>query len=180
MIYRATHDLRNIPELFHCYTIIEYLIFGVYLLSVLHSSAVKMLLVFVSILFIAFCLYILTQERLEKFDSVQASVSAIILIAFCIIYLFEQINKPEPTFIYSSYTFWIITAILIYLAATLFLYGFASSLPTDVAQDYWVISQISNVLKNILISVAIIIYSKSSKTPKAPPPVGTDYQPYLN
>jgi hypothetical protein len=136
--------------------------------------------VLASVLFLTFCLYLVTQENLDIFDSVQCSISAIILIAFCIIYLFEQINKPELTFIYSSYKFWIVTAILIYLAATLFLYGFASSLPTRVRQEYWVINHISTILKNILIATAIIIHLKSPKSPKEPPPVGTDYQPYLN
>lgn len=180
ILYRFNQG-ESVKGFLYCFTIIEYLIFASFLFSILINKTIKRILIFVSLLFTISCLYLIFMETLKKFDSFQASVSAILLIAFCIVYLFEQINKPEITFIYASYKFWIITGILIYLAATLFLYGFADSLPADVAREYWIISHISNVLKNILFSIAIFIHAKSLKPPQPKtPPSETELQPYLN
>ncbi len=179
LIYRVKHDLDLKPFLY-AFTIIEYLIFAVFLFSIIQSKVVKRVLLALSVLFTLFCLYAITWEVLKKFDSVQSCLSAILLISFCIIYLFEQINKPDITFIYASYPFWIVAGILIYLATTLFLYGFAASLPTDAVKDYWIINHVCNVLKNILFSVAVLVYVKTPQTPENPKPNGYDYQPYLN
>lgn len=179
VVYRFRHNLA-INNLLYSFTIIEYLIFALCLFKVLKNNISKKVLLVVSALFLLFCFYAITHQTLKKFDSVQSSLSAIILISFCIIYLFEQINKPDITFIYASHTFWIVAGILIYLAATLFLYGFAASLPDDVAQDYWIINHASTILKNILFFIAILVYAKSLKLPKSKKPVEAEFHPYLN
>jgi len=92
-------------------------------------------------------------------------------------FLFEQISKPETVFIYSSFKFWVIIGILVYLAATFFLHGFAASLPTETANKYWFINHYSNMLRNVLFAIAIIV---SVKTPKKPHSMESGYQPFLN
>lgn len=179
LIYRDNRGLR-IREFLYSFTIIEYLIFAAYLVSILTNKLVKKILLILSTLFTIFCLYIIIGESLKKFDSVQSSISAIILISFCIIYYFEQINQPQFTFIYSSYHFWIITAALFYLCSTLFLFTFAIRLPQQELDYYWIINHISSILKNILFSVAVLIYVRTPKTPKIQKPNEYDYQPYLN
>jgi hypothetical protein len=179
LVYASTHDLDD-RVFIHVFTVLEYLVFAGYLLSILINKTAQKALITLSVVFTVFCSYIIIESTLEQFDSVQSSISAIILISFCIIYLFEEINKPELTFIYASYRFWIVAAILIYFAATLFLYGFAATLPPEVMQQYWIINNISNILKSILFSIAVIVHVRTPNRPKSPPFMEQDYQPYLN
>jgi hypothetical protein len=166
--------------LLYIFTIVEYLLFAVFIYQNLSNILYKRALLICSVLFTAFCLFNILFEPKYRFDSLQTSIEALILLVFCILFLFEQINKPETTFIYNSYSFWIITGILIYLAANFFLYGFAASLPTETAQEYWVINNISNILRNIFFTIAIIINVKTPKPPMSKKPPPSDYLPYLN
>jgi hypothetical protein len=164
----------------YIFTVIEYTVFAFFLGSILENELIKKILVGVSIAFVVFCFYQIYAQTIKVFDSLQTAMGAIILIAFCIAYLYEQINKPQLTFIYASPQFWMVMAILIFLAGTFFLFVFAANLPKEEARQYWIINHISNILKNILFSVAIVVYGKPPKTPKIQKPNEYDYQPYLN
>jgi membrane-bound ClpP family serine protease len=135
-------------------------------------------MVVLTILFISFCIFNILAKPFKNFDSVPTSIEAILLIAYCIVYLFEEVNKPQITFIYSSFHFWIVIAILIYFSATFFLFVYAASLPIKTAQDYWVISHISNILKNIFFATSFVIHAKTPNKPTKQHP--TEYQPFLN
>jgi hypothetical protein len=165
----------------YIFTVIEYTLFAFFIYHVLSDVVYKRALLTISVLFITFCLFNIFFQPKYQFDSLQTSIEALILLIFCILFLFEQINKPEITFIYNSYTFWVITGILIYLAANFFLYGFAATLPKEIAEQYWFISHISNVLKNIFFSIAVIVHIKKPNLPiSQKPPEQQDYLPYMN
>ena len=166
----------------YIFTVIEYTLFAFFIYHVLSDVVYKRALLTISVLFITFCLFNIFFQPQYQFDSLQTSIEALILLIFCILFLFEQINKPEITFIYNSYTFWIITGILIYLAANFFLYGFAATLPKEIAEQYWFISHISNILKNIFFAIAVIIHIKKPPNTSIAqkPPGRQDYLPYLN
>jgi hypothetical protein len=180
VVYDYLHDDTSVI-LLYIFTIIEYSLFALFIHRVLDNLLYRRALIICSVLFIAFCLFNILFQPKYRFDSLQTSIEALILLVFCILFLFEQIDKPEITFIYASYKFWIITGILIYMALNLFLFGFAASLPKEIAQQYWFINNISNICKNIFFAIAIIIHVK---TPK--PPISQnlsdqqDYLPYLN
>lgn len=176
LVYAFEHNQKSTIFLY-LFTVVEYVLFAIFIYSVLQKDAIKRALLVCSILFIGFCLFNIFFKPQYQFDSLHTSIESIILLIFCIMFLFEQINIPETIFIYSSYKFWVIIGILVYLAATFFLYGFAASLPTKTAQQYWVINHISNILRNLLFVIAIIVYVK---TPKNPKPMETGYQPFLN
>jgi hypothetical protein len=63
-------------------------------------------------------------------------------------------NSPDISFIYSSKKFWIVTAFLVYLSGTLFLFIYTSGLSKAEQAYYWPINLIFNTLKNILIALA--------------------------
>ena|SRR5579875_2193690 len=165
MTYRFKHGLR-IGAFFYIFTIIEYSIFAIFLWSIFSNKLLKRILLILSIVFIAFCLEVLVLHTIKKFDSVQVSTEAIIILGFCIAYLFEQVNKPQITFLYSNYKFWFVVSMLIYLSATFFLFILAANTPANVIQQYWIISDIGNILKNILFALAVIIYVKTPKESK--------------
>jgi restriction endonuclease S subunit len=63
----------------------------------------------------------------------------------------------EVSFIYSSKTFWIIVAILIYMSATFFLFISSEYITQEERKSYWFINSISNIIKNLLLAIAFII-----------------------
>jgi hypothetical protein len=92
-------------------------------------------------------------------------VESILIIILCLIYLYEQIDKPQNYFIYSSPNFWVILGFLSYMAGTLFLFIISNSLPWSERLKFWVINNICNIFKNILFSIAFLINYFNYKYP---------------
>ncbi|WP_276481898.1 hypothetical protein [Paraflavitalea pollutisoli] len=101
--------------------------------------------------------YILNKDQSKLFDAVPASLESILMIIFCVSFFFEQITDVEVSFIYSSKTFWIIVAIMVYSSATFFLFVSAEFLTQEERKAYWFINLISNIIKNLLLTIAFII-----------------------
>jgi hypothetical protein len=74
---------------------------------------------------------------------------------------------PETLMIYQSYTFWIATGCIIYLAGTLFLFLYTSDIKDKQTNSLWVIDIVFEIIKNIFFSIAFII-GKNSKQNIAP------------
>jgi len=154
---------RSIFLILSVYTVVEYSFFSAFLYTVLENSKIKKTLIAISIIFIISCIFIFFNFRNTRFDSLPASLEAIVIITFTIYYLYEQNNKPQITFIYLSYTFWIIFAFLIYLSGTFFLFIKSSNLPDETRNSFWSINLVCNVLKNILFAVAFFMRKNNSK-----------------
>ncbi len=149
------------------FTAIEYVCFVLVIIFLLQNKSLLKVVKLTSLAFIIFCLLSLTLSNNKfHFDSVQSSISSLLIIIFCIFYFYEKLNEPQLQFIYSEFHFWIILGFLIYLSATLFLYVYVTSLPELIARKFWVINSFSNILKNVLFSIAIIIYIKTPITKK--------------
>jgi hypothetical protein len=131
--------------------------------------SVKWFIGAISIGFFGFAIYNMTRGQSNNFDSLSASVECVLVILFCIFFFAEEIKNPEVSFIYSSKVFWVTTAVLLYLAATLFLFISAPYFTEEQKDSYWSINFISNILKNILLSIAFILPKH-----KSPPPSDRD------
>lgn len=143
---------------FSFFTVVEYTLFTIFLSFNFKSKKIKKLILFVLPLFYAILLYyIFNKDRSNNFDAIPAALESILIIIFCVIFFFEQIRDMEVSFIYSSKTFWIIVAILVYMSATFFLFISAEFVSQEERRSYWFINSISNLLKNVLLAVAFII-----------------------
>jgi hypothetical protein len=96
------------------------------------------------------------------FDSLSLSAEAILLIIYSIFFLYEQLSDVTVIYVYNLKKFWIVLAVLLYFASTLFLFIEAATLTAEQYNNYWPINNIFNILKNILFSVAFIM-KKSDK-----------------
>lgn len=155
--------------LFAIFTIIEYSIFTTFIFLQISSVPIRRLIALMSLLFYGFAFYNIFTGQKNNFDSLPASIECVLVIFFCILFFFEQMKNPEVSFIYSSKVFWVTTAVLLYLAATLFLFISAAYLTDAEMSSYWSINFISNILKNILLSIAFILPKH-----KSPPPSDRD------
>jgi hypothetical protein len=155
--------------LFSLFTIIEYSIFTIFIFLQIKSKLIRWIIGIISLLFYGFAIYNVLKAQENNFDSLPASIECVFVILFCILFFFEQMRNTEVSFIYSSKVFWVTASVLLYLAATLFLFISAAYLTPDEMDAYWSINFISNILKNILLSIAFILPKH-----KSPPPSDRD------
>ena len=145
------------------FTIIEYSLFALFLFIVIKSKYFKSIITTASVLFLLFATwFIFDIGAQKKFDSLPASIEAILIIVFSILFLFDQMNNPEVIMIYESHRFWVITAFLIYMAGGLFLWIYADSFTKEQKNYYWNINHTINIVKNILISFAFVMKKTKS------------------
>lgn len=170
LIYCAANDLVSfylwqvahlqIFFLYDIFTVVEFSLFTWYFYKIINNKQFKKLIPFSILLFIIFSvsLYILLPEN-TSFSSPIAGTESVLIIGMCIYYFFDQLKQPNTLMIYSSINFWIIIAFLIYLAGTFFLNIYADSMITDKAfiKQYILINSSFNILKNILLSVAMLM-----------------------
>ncbi len=102
---------------------------------------------------------------MNGFDSFTSGLQTILIIGLCIYYLFVQIKGSNTLFVYSTSNFWIIITFLIYLSGTFFLYIMAETMINDKVYrvQYIIINSIFNILKNLLLSIAMLMKSGQEK-----------------
>ena len=108
---------------------------------------------------------------MKAFDSFASGIECIIIIVLCIYYLFTQIKGSNNLLIYSTFNFWVIITFLIYFSGTLFLYLLTDSMKKDIhfQKLYFIINISFNILKNVLLSVAMCMKTTNTKlTPSLP------------
>lgn len=159
---------RNAPVkfyLFSFFTVIEYTLFSLFLYLSFKSKRIKQVIVGAAPLFILLVLYhFFNKNKSNNFDAIPASLESILIIIFCVCFFFEQIRDMEVSFVYSSKTFWIIVAILIYMSATFFLFISTVYFTQEERKAYWFINYFSNILKNLLLAIAFIIPNYKPKS----------------
>ena len=159
--YLHIHKSQETPYfLFAIFTLLEYSCFSLFYIYSTQRTSVKRLVIVLWILFSAFCLidYFFI-NKMNDFDSVTTGVESILIIILCIYYLVIQIRGNYTLTLYSTSNFWIIITFLIYLSGTFFLYIMAENMIQDLAfrEQYIVINSSFNIIKNILLSVAMLM-----------------------
>jgi hypothetical protein len=141
-------------NLLSVFTLVEYSIFSYVLYSVIINRVFRAVILISSAVFFVFCIYYFLTVKNNTFDSLPASIESILIVAYSIFYLFDQMNKPQVIFIYQEPHFWFVVAFIIYFSGTLFLFIQASNLTQQVRDNFWKISLFSLVIKNILFAIA--------------------------
>lgn len=143
------------------FTILEFTLFSFFFYSSLYERKFKYIPIIGAVVFYAVAISSFTNKR---FDSLPASVEAVLVISYCILLLYEQIKNPAIVFVYNTKKFWVIIAFFLYFSATLFLFIYTSALSEEERSNYWPINNFSEMLKNILFCVSFIMKSR----PKEP------------
>lgn len=150
---------------FSFFTVMEYTLVSLFLYFSFKSKRIKQIIVGAAPVFILLVLYYLfNKNKSNNFDAIPASLESILIIVFCVCFFFEQIRDMEVSFVYSSKTFWIVVAILIYMSATFFLFISTQYFTQEERKAYWFINYISNIIKNALLAVAFIIPNYKPKS----------------
>ena len=154
--------------LLYSFTIIEFSFFCFFVFLILPKNLIKKSVPFIWIAFVLFAaidfFYI---NESKKFDSFASGIESIIIILLCIYYLFSQVKTVNSLLLYSTFNFWVIIAFLIYFSGTFFLYIMTENMWDDKGfrKLYFVINISFNILKNILLSVAMCMKTNDSLKP---------------
>lgn len=144
--------------LLYAFTIVEYSFFCYFIYLSIPKSIMKKIVPFLWIGFVLFeLLVILFKNDPFGFDSITSGIECIIVLFICISYLFIQLRGSNSLVIYSTFDFWVVITFLIYFSGTFFLYILAQSMGRDVSfqRQYFIINIAFNILKNILLCIAI-------------------------
>ncbi len=146
--------------LLNLFTIVEYTFFCYFIYLILPKGRLKKTVPFLWIAFILFALadYVLFSKT-HEFDSFASGIEAIIVLLLCMAYLFSQVRTNNNLLIYSTFNFWTVIAFFIYFSGTFFLYLMTDKMRVSVSfqKMYFVINISFNILKNLLLCVAMMM-----------------------
>ena len=97
-----------------------------------------------------------------KYDYLTQTIEFILLLFLCLLYYYQKAKISDEIFIYNTYEFWLVTALLIYCSGTFFSFFIPINIneKTGDAILFEYISRIGNILKNILIAIAFCMQNK--------------------
>ena len=165
-----TGNLTNFT-LYSLFTLVEYVLFSISIYIILKRPHFKRIILFALPVFVIICVYQFYLDlNKSAIDSISITIEYIFLIAFCLIYFFEELNEPDTTFIYSSYKFWIVLGILIYSTGTFFFFMQSNVFSAEQYEKWLLINYVFNVIKNLFFSIAVVIKKDRSTDNHFRPP----------
>ena len=155
----------HIPDYIHDsgFTILEFTFISYFAYTSLRGKILKYIPIIGALIFYPVAITYFSRKQ-EGFDSIPASVEAIIIITYCLLLLYEQISNPKVLFVYNTKKFWVTIAFFLYFSSTLFLFLYARNFTKSEIDKYWAINNFFEFLKNILLSVSFIM-KKNNKDP---------------
>jgi hypothetical protein len=115
--------------------------------------------------------FISSSNNQNQFNSLNGATGSIIILILSIYYLIVAIKPTaEPINIFTP-LFLIVLTILLFDTSTLFLYVVADKLTQSEINKYWSINHYTNIITDILYSVAFLMYhfQKRKLTPENRP-----------
>lgn len=165
-VYLQTIHSEQIYILFSTYTVLEFSFFCLFFYYILPADKPKKFIFPIWLCFILFSLIdFFFVNKMAGFDSFTSGLQTLLIIGMCIYYLFFQIRGSNTLYIYSTSNFWIIITFLIYLSGTFFLYIMTETMMNNrnFRIQYIYINSIFNILKNVLLSVAMLMKAGQMK-----------------
>ncbi|MFN2439141.1 MAG: hypothetical protein ABR503_08070 [Chitinophagaceae bacterium] len=129
-----------------------------------------------SVFFAVFIVCYSSFGNAKGLDSVPIGIETILLFIYSFYYFYEQMNDVTGTFIYNKPSFWIIVGMMLYLGGSFFIYVFTNHIERQLLDQYWFLTYLFYILKNILFFIGLMFYTKKSKNPSPP----AQFRPYLN
>ncbi len=156
--FQSARLIDSANFLFAIFNIVEYSFLAYFFYIIARKKKAKKIIIFIWISYSLFAaLDFVYFNNLKAFDSFTSGIESLIILLLCIYYLITEIRNSYTSAIYSTSNFWIVISFLIYFSGTFFLYIMAENTlhDTQYQKFYFVINNSFNILKNILLSVAM-------------------------
>jgi hypothetical protein len=146
--------------------VIENILLSYFFYIIINQRLIKVAIVLLSFFYVVFSLFHFNSNT-EQFNSINGALGLVILLFLCLCY-FINIMKPSsiPTNIYTP-VFVIVFAMILSISSTLFLTVVSNQFTINEMQKYWNISSYANILMNLIVSSAFILFYNQHK-PKPP------------
>jgi hypothetical protein len=147
------------------YNFIEFGILSYFFSRFIQTSFVKKVLLYSPIPFLFFCIYDLLTSDQPEIPFLPLSIEYIILLAFIIFFLFEEMKNTNIVPVYQKAIFWISVAFILNFAGNffLFLYSKNSSNDESFQLNYAILYGTITIVKNILLCISAFINPKYQK-----------------
>ncbi len=163
VFYFLLHFFYYIPKSYRqlqqsIYTFLEYSFFAYILWYNIKNIKLRKFIVLFSILFFCFQIIHFFVSQLQRVDSIPVGIETILILIYVFIYFHQYFNENRTTYIYNDPGFWIVVGILIYLGCNFFF----TILANQLSREYWYLTYIPEIIKNILFAISIILYKNKS------------------
>lgn len=159
--YIPTRDLRILY--ISLYTFLEYSFFATLIALSIRSKKFRWIIVIFSSLFLCFQItYYLTAD-FKRLDSIPIGIETILILIYVAYYFFHFFKVRTDRYIYHEPSFWMIVGILIYLGGTFFFNILVNHVEKKQFEDFWHLTYIPEILKNMLLALCIFLYTKTFK-----------------
>lgn len=149
------------------YTFLEYSVFTFIFWSIVKQPKIKMLIIGLSALFLLFHIYYLFSRISGRMDTIPVGIETILILFYTFFYFSYILRHGRSLNIYAEPTFLLVVGILLYLGSSFFFNILVNHLSQEQVDNYWHLTYIPEIIKNILFSIAIIRYHNKYDNSKA-------------
>jgi len=139
------------------YTLLEYFFFSIILWNKIKIQKFKITITILSLLFIFFQVFYFFNSSFFKIDTVPIGIETILLFIYILFFFYGYFKEVEDRYIYNDPSFWFVIGILIYLGSSFFIFILANHLSDKEVMKYSVLTNITEIIKNILFVIAMIM-----------------------
>lgn len=137
-----------------CYTIAEYTFFAYFFYTSFKNKNTRFIPIVGTLIFYGIVSFTFYNRNTQAFDSLSASMEAILMIIYSIVFLYSQITSPEIMYVFNTKKFWVVVATFLYFSSTLFLFLYAAGFTSQEHKSYWIINDVFEILKNTLFCIS--------------------------
>ncbi|PWK67645.1 hypothetical protein LX99_04865 [Mucilaginibacter oryzae] len=147
------HPLNTNPVL-HAYVTLSIVFFSLIYYKLFRSSVLKIITLALSALAMSIVLYY-ARHPLD-YPSVSNTALSLLLIILSLSYFYQLLNPQTFIHIEKQGLFWFNSGVLFYSAVNIFLFMLFSRIPDEDKADYYVIFSITNIITNLIYTVALL------------------------
>lgn len=140
------------------YTLIEFSIYSFLLAAFTENKKFKLIVFTLGIFFLGFLIWFYTNSSVNRVDSIPIGVESLLTFGYIFYFFYQYFVKVKDTFVYMDPSFWIIVGILLYLGSTFFFNILANYLSSDHINNYWFLTYIGDIFRNILFTISISVF----------------------
>lgn len=141
---------------YNLFVLLETISLLVFYHSILKGKFIRVFIYIASAIFIILWSYMFATRGDTKFLDSAVTIEYVLILIASIYFYFQIIKKPE-TPIFTSPHFWIISAYMLYIAGTFFLFLFLDTLPPKEQEKYYIVNFVFLLVKTILLSIAMFM-----------------------
>ena len=146
------------------FTFIEYMILAYFFASIIKNKNFRILILIFSIVFTIVVALNYNAGKKQSIDAVPIGIETILVLVYSFYYLYEQTNILDGSLIYNRFHFWIVLGAMVYLGGSFFIYIFFNQAEGHIMDDFWFLTYLFYIVKNIFFIIAILQDTKRSST----------------